>query len=186
MDAGVGLMHIEGLVIPDGIVTIKKKSFSVRELFLKALHEDKPMILSITKKWQSTAWHAVYIKKYDKACMKFTSCAAAWFTQGLTKAHRLSIFKHSSPEAVTKANTTTWDSKTKRMITPTEKEALAEEDAVSNISWMVDLTAHFKMELTLTLMMPYHSTPHVFLVHSHQLIAHHVRLSRFLNLARTP
>ena len=65
--------------------------------------------------------------------MEFTSCAAAWLTQGLSKANRLSISKHFSPEAVTEANATTWNFKTKRMITPTEKEALAEEDAVSNI-----------------------------------------------------
>ena len=67
--ATVGLMLIEGLVNPDGIITIDKEKLTVKKLFLKAMHDDKLMFLSNTEKWQSTAWYAVYIKKYDKACM---------------------------------------------------------------------------------------------------------------------
>ena len=79
--------------------------------------------------------------KYEKACMEFAACPAAWLSHDLTKADTISLFKHFSPEAVTEANNSTWDKKAKRMITPTEKEALAEEDEISNIPWMIDLTA---------------------------------------------
>ena len=139
--ASVSMMPLEGLVNPDGIVTIKKKAYSVRELIINKVHESNPMILSITRKWQSADWHAVYIKKYEKACMEFAACPAAWLSHDLTKADTISLFKHFSPEAVTEANNSTWDKKAKRMITPTEKEALAEEDEISNIPWMIDLTA---------------------------------------------
>jgi hypothetical protein len=59
----------------------------------------------------------------------------------LNKTDTTSLFKHFSPEAFTEANNSTWDDKTKIMITPTEKEALAEEDEISNIPWMIDLSA---------------------------------------------
>ena len=73
--------------------------------------------------------------------MEFAACPAAWLSHDLNKTDTTSLFKHFSPEAVTEANNSTWDEKTKRMITPTEKEALAEEDEISNIPWMIDLTA---------------------------------------------
>ena len=59
----------------------------------------------------------------------------------MVKADTMKLFKHFSPEAVTEANASTWDKTTKRVITPSEKEALAEEDVISNIPWMIDLTA---------------------------------------------
>jgi hypothetical protein len=75
--ASVSIMPLEGLINPDGVVTIKKKTYSVRELIINKVHDSNPMILSITRKWQSPDWHAVYIKKYEKACMEFAACPAA-------------------------------------------------------------------------------------------------------------
>ena len=138
--ASVGLMHLEGLTNPDGIVTIKKKSITVRKLTLQRVHDNNPMFLSITRKWQSNAWHGVYIKSFEKACMEFAACPAAWLAHDITKAEANTLYKHFTPEAVTEASLSTWDNNTKRMITPSEKEALAEESAVSSIPWMIDLT----------------------------------------------
>lgn len=140
--ASVGMMPLEGLTNPDGIVTVKKLPYTVRKLILNTEHESNPMILSVTRKWQSTDWHAVYIKKYEKACMEFAACPAAWLSHDMiNKVDKSKLFKHFSPEAVTEANNSTWDDTTKRMITPSEKEALAEEDEIANIPWMIDLTA---------------------------------------------
>ena len=125
--ASVGMMPLEGLVNPDGIVTVKKKYFSVRELILSKVHELNPMFLLVTRKWQSTDWHAVYIKKYEKACMEFFACPAAWLAHDMVKTDTTSLFKHFSPEAAIEANDSAWDNMTKRMITPSEKEALAKE-----------------------------------------------------------
>ena len=138
--ASVGLMQLEGLTNPDGIVTIKKKSITVRELTIQKVHDNNPMFLSITRKWQYNAWHGVYIKSYEKACMEFATCPAAWLAHNITKAEANTLYKHFTPEAVTEATLSTWDNTTNRIITPTEKEALAEESAVSNIPWMIDLT----------------------------------------------
>ena len=99
------------------------------------------MFLSITRKWQSNAWHGVYIKSFEKACMEFAACPTSWLAHDITKAEANTLYKHFTPEAVTEANLSTWDDTTKRTITPSEKEALAEESEVSNIPWMVDLTA---------------------------------------------
>ena len=58
----------------------------------------------------------------------------------MTKADTQSLYNHFTPEAVTEANTSIWDAPTKRTITPSEKEALAEETVVSSIPWIIDLT----------------------------------------------
>ena len=139
--ASVGLMHLEGLTNPDGIVKLKKKSITVRELTLQRVKDNNPMFLSITRKWQSNVWHGVYIKRFEKACMDFAACPAAYLAHDITKAEANTLYKHFTPEAVKEANLSTWDNTTGRIITPSEKEALAEESAVSNIPWMVDLTA---------------------------------------------
>ena len=72
--------------------------------------------------------------------MEFAACPAAWLAHNITKAEANTLYKHFTPEAVTEATLSTWDNTTNRIITPTEKEALAEESAVSNIPWMIDLT----------------------------------------------
>ena len=59
--------------------------------------------------------------------MEFSVCLAAWLAHNITKAETLSLFKEFSSEAVTEANYSTWDDTTKKMITPSEKEALVEK-----------------------------------------------------------
>ena len=59
----------------------------------------------------------------------------------MTMSDTQSLYKHFTPEAVTEANSSIWDSPTKRIITPYEKEALIEETVVSIIPQIIDLTA---------------------------------------------
>ena len=73
--------------------------------------------------------------------MEFAACPAAWLAHSITKAEANTLYKIFTPKAVKEANLSTWDNTTKRITTPSEIEALAEESAVSNIPWMIDLTA---------------------------------------------
>jgi len=79
------------------------------------------MLLSITHKWQSNAWHGVYIKSFEKACMEFDVCPAAWLAHDITKAEANTLYKHFTHKAVTEATLSTWDDTTERIITPSEK-----------------------------------------------------------------
>ena len=73
--------------------------------------------------------------------MEFAVCPAACLAHDITKAEANTLYKHFTPEAVKEATLSTWDDTTGCIITPSEKEALAEESAVSSIPWMIDLTA---------------------------------------------
>ena len=74
--ASVGIMPLEGLTNPYGVVTLKKSSFSVRELILRKVNNNNPMFLSVTRKWQSNAWFGIYIKKFENSYMEFAACPA--------------------------------------------------------------------------------------------------------------
>jgi len=53
----------------------------------------------------------------------------------------VSLYKNFTPEAVGEAIEAEYDEKSQRMITPLEKEAMAEENAIANIDWMIDISA---------------------------------------------
>ena len=140
--ASVGLMELCGLSNPDGPITISRGNvITIRELVLGQQHDGKPMFLGITRKWQSSAWHAVYIKEYTKACAEFSECPAPWLAQKLPQTQCRELYKQFTPEAVEEALASEWDANMKRVITPKEKNAIAEEKAISDIPWMIDLTA---------------------------------------------
>ena len=140
--ASVGLMELCGLSNPDGIIPVRKgKDITVRELILLQTREGNPMFLSVTRKWQSTAWHAIYTKQYTKVCAEFCECPAPWLAHKLTQVQNRELYKHFTPEAVEEALASEWDNKLKRVITPKEKKAIEEEKSIAAIPWMIDLTA---------------------------------------------
>ena len=98
------------------------------------------MFLSITKKWQSSSWQAVYIKMEQSACTEFSACPAAWLAQTMDEENQKILYKSFTPESVEEANDSECDEENSRIITPSEKKAQAEETEVSNIPWMIDLT----------------------------------------------
>ena len=73
----VSLIPLEVLTNLDDMVTIKKSSFSVIEFIVRKAHNNNPMFLSVTRKWQSDAWHGIYIKTFEKYCMELSTCPAA-------------------------------------------------------------------------------------------------------------
>ena len=126
--ASVGLMELCGLLNPEGIIKINKStSVTVRELIITTKYDNLPMFLSVTRKWQSTSWHGVYIKEYRTRCAEFAECPAAWLAHNLSSSQTNSLYKHFSPEAVEEASAAEWDEEKNRVITPKEKNAMEEE-----------------------------------------------------------
>ena len=140
--ASVGLMELCGLTNPDGIIKLgKNRSTTVRELITTHTSQGHPMFLGVTRKWQSSSWYGVYIKEYSSSCAEFAECPAAWLAHKLTSTQTTSLYKHFSPEAVEEASAAEWDDVKKRIITPKERHAMEEDKALTDIPWMIDLTA---------------------------------------------
>ena len=59
----------------------------------------------------------------------------------MTSSQVTSLYKHFTPEAVEEASAAEWDDKNKRIITPKERNAMEEENAITAIPWMIDMTA---------------------------------------------
>ena len=72
--------------------------------------------------------------------MEFAACPAVWLAHGIYKIDNQLLYKYFSPESVAEAKASTWNATKKRIITLSEKEALAEETIISIITWMIDLT----------------------------------------------
>ena len=91
------------------------------------------MILSVTRKWKSNAWQASFIKQERQFASDFTSCPAAYLGHPLDEDARALLYKNFTPDAVGEAVDAEYDKESKRMITPSEKEAMAEDAAIINI-----------------------------------------------------
>ena len=140
--ASIDMVELQGLLNPNGVVTINGKKGTLRSLILQQLtKDDKPMFLSITRKWKSPAWQITYIRQERGPATEFASCPAAYLANVLTKSQRTDVFKHFTPEAVTEAADSELEESTGRMITPSEKEARDEESQIASIEWLVDLSA---------------------------------------------
>ena len=60
--ASVGMVELLGLNNPNGKVTVGRTPTTVRAMILAHNHTyNNPVFLSITKKWNSTAWQGTYI-----------------------------------------------------------------------------------------------------------------------------
>ena len=143
----VDMTEMSGLLNPDGLITTNtQKVISIRNLILQqTTKKNNPMFLSITKKWGSDAWKETYIKEEREAGYDFASCPAAWLARKLTLPQQIQLYKHFTPEAVEEATQAEWDKKEECIVTQTEKQAQAEEQAVANIPWLIDLT-HMKID----------------------------------------
>ena len=140
--ASIDMVELQGLLNPNGVVTVNGKKGTLRSLILQQLTKDqKPMFLSITRKWKSPAWQITYIKQERCSATEFASCPAAYLAHTLTKSQRTEIFKHFTPEAAAEAANSEFEDTTGRMITPSEKEARHEESQIASIEWLVDLSA---------------------------------------------
>jgi len=140
--ASIEMTELHGLRNPNGIVIVKGVTYTVRELILQQkTPEGKDVILSVTRKWKSNAWQASFIKLERQFASDFTSCPAAYLGHLLDENERASLYKNFTPEAVGEAIEAEYDEKSQRMITPLEKEAMAEENAIANIDWMIDISA---------------------------------------------
>ena len=133
----IDMVELSGLNNPNG----KIKGFgSIREKILQHITtDDNPIILSVTKKWGSPLWQGTYVKQSRTEAIDFASCPAAWLTDGQDKNYKEVVFKSFDPDAVEEALESTWDEETKRIITPTEKMANEDIEAVANIPWLLDL-----------------------------------------------
>jgi len=140
--ASIDMTELHGLQNPNGIVVINGKSYTVRELILQhKTSEGKDMILSVTRKWKSNAWQASFIKQERQSASDFTSCPAAYLGHSLDEAARVLLYKNFTPDSVGEAVDAEYDEESKRMITPSEKDAMAEEKAIASIDWMIDISA---------------------------------------------
>ena len=138
----IDMTELHGLLNPNGIVAINGKSYTIRELILQhKTTEGNDMILSVTRKWKSNAWQATFIKQERQSASDFTSCPAAYLGHPLDDAARASLYKNFTPDSVGEAVAAEYDEELKRMITPSEKDEMAEEKAIASIDWMIDISA---------------------------------------------
>ena len=140
--ASIEMTELQGLVNPNGVITLDKKTSTVRSLILQQTTKDgHPMFLSVTRKWKSPAWQVTYIKQERRSAIEFASCPAAYLGFPLSESESVDLYKHFTPEAVTEAVDAEYEEETERMITPSEKEAIEEESKIANIEWLIDLSA---------------------------------------------
>ena len=141
--ASVDMIELQGLDNPNGKTSIGNstaRNTSIRSYILNhTTGAGQPLFLSVTKKWNSSNWQATYILKYGDEAREFAQCPAAYLTHGKNEKITADIYKHFTPSAVEEARASEWDDKTKRMITPLEREALSEERELANISWLIDM-----------------------------------------------
>ena len=143
--ASVSTIELEGLLNPNGIVG----TCNVRDMILNygmennksGDHKSNRIFLSVTRKWNSSAWQATYISQSKEQALEFASCPCAWLRHLLDKVslHK-TLYKHFSPDAATEAGLSEYDEAKKQMITPSEKEAQHDESEIATLSWLVDLS----------------------------------------------
>jgi len=140
--ASIDMCEIHGLLNPNGIVPVNGKSYTIRELILlQKTPAGNDAILSVTRKWKSNAWQASFIKQERLFASDFTSCPAAYLGHPLDEDARALLYKNFTPDAVGEAVEAEYDEESKRMITSSEKDAMAEEKAIASIDWMIDISA---------------------------------------------
>ena len=148
--ASVGMIELKGLTNPNGVLS--KKGATVRDILLKLkTHDDKPVFLSVTRKWNSSQWQATYILQRKQTALDIATCSAAWVRKELHASHYPALQKHYTPEAINEADGATWDADNHRIITPAESRANDEEKEVANISWLVDMSALDTLDETTTI-----------------------------------
>ena len=140
--ASIDMTELHGLLNPNSIVIINEAPYTVRELILQQkTPEGKDVTLSVTRKWKSNAWQASFIKQERQFASDFISFPAAYLGHPLDEDARVLLYKNFTPDAVGEAVNARYDKESKRMITPSEKEAMTEEKAIANIDWMIEISA---------------------------------------------
>lgn len=133
------MVEMTGLMNPNGSTSSDENSPTIREEIISRTTPDgEPIFLAVTKKWGSSFWQRTYIKKHKEVAQDFASCPAAWLYHELLNEDSKLLFKQFSPDAVKEAKESIWDEETERVITQSECDANAEEQEMSNISWLVD------------------------------------------------
>ena len=136
--SSIDMVELSGLNNPNGPydethLTIRRRILDQRTA------QDEHIFLSVTKKWGSPSWQATYITQRRNDAIDYASCPAAWLTHGEDEEFKAMVFKSFDPYAVQEARGSTWDAKNERIITPSEKEAKADEADAANIPWLMDL-----------------------------------------------
>ena len=139
--ASVDMIELTGLMNPNGKSKSGVHSLTIREQIIsRTTSDDEPLFLTVTKKWGSSYWQATYIKKHKELAQDFASCPAAWLYHELNDDEVPNLlFKQFSPDAVREAKDSVWNEESKRVVTQAENDANAEEEAIANISWFVDM-----------------------------------------------
>ena len=142
----VDTVTLEGLVDPYRMIEVKvspnarskKMKASIAELVLRhCTSEDKPIFLSVTKKFNSASFEACYIKLYEKQGRDFADCPAGYLVHTFPEA-KDEILKAFSPSAVEIAQDAIWDEDKNRLVTLQEKEANEDIDQVARQIWLLD------------------------------------------------
>ena len=126
----VGMVSLVGLVDLNMVVEVrasptdrkKKDKVPISELILRQPTTDnKPILLSVTKKYNSVGYEACYIKLYTKQGIDFGDCPGGYLVHSLPEA-RYELYKAFSTFAVEAAQEAFRDEEVKRLSTLQEKE----------------------------------------------------------------
>ena len=140
----VDMVTLTGLIDPNRLVEIKasptsrskKSKATISELILRHhTKEDKPIFLSVTRKFNSPDFEACYIKLYGKQAYDFGECPAGYLSHFYPEAQD-EIYKAFSPSAVDEAENAIWDEEAGRIITQLEREQTDDINQVANQEWL--------------------------------------------------
>ena len=99
------MVELQGLDNPSGrIPTGRVTDVQVITLILNhALSDGIKMFLSVTKKWNSSAWQASYILQYGGSAREFAQCPLVYLAKTSTNRQKVELFKYFTQGAVDKA-----------------------------------------------------------------------------------
>jgi len=102
--ASVGMVELLGINSPNGKVTIGRTPTTMRAMILSHNQINNNLVLlSTTKKWNSTVWQGTYILQQASAARNFAQCPAAYLGSSTT------TYKHLSPDTVEESNLFEWN-----------------------------------------------------------------------------
>ena len=132
--ASIDMVELQVLISPIGTIDDEDGPITIREFIINCITKDSQRVfLSVTKKWGSAMWQANFVTQHKHAAHDFATCPAAWMAFEIHDAGVELVYKHFSPEAVKEASQSTCDDVEMRMITPSEEEAIKEEQEISSI-----------------------------------------------------
>lgn len=106
----IDMVELCGLNVPNGVVAVKNKKYSVRQLILEhRTSNTHPVFLSVTKNGDPHHGRQHIYYRKGKNAIDFAENPAAWLSHNMTKLSKQEMFKHFDPDIVQEEIDSEWD-----------------------------------------------------------------------------